>query len=71
MKVEKDTWYDVKDETFRQYTFPDGFLIVENVIAFYVSTSGGHRLKTKDGATHFVQAHWLGLEVRAKEMTVQ
>lgn len=71
MKVEKDTWIDVKEETYRVYTFPNGSYKVEKVIAFYLSTSGGHRLKTAGGSTYFIPAGWLGLEVNAPEMTVQ
>lgn len=56
----------------RTYFFPnEDCLVVENVIAFCVSSSGNHRLKIQSDKEVVVKAGWLGLEIVAPKMTVE
>lgn len=47
---------DISAETHRIYTFPNGNVYrIENPQYLHVSKSGGHRIYTRDGYSHYVQ----------------
>lgn len=49
------------NEEVRQYTFPDGAIRIEKPRKLHVSASGGHRLWSEDGTSHYIPKGWLGI----------
>ena len=59
---------DISSELFRQYEFPDGYIVrIESPTLLYVSKSGGHRLVDASGISHYVPCGWRHLWWKSKE----
>ena len=62
---------DISSEESREYYFvtPQGAVVMERFnepLKLAVSKSGGHRLFTSDGRSHYVPAGWIRLSWKAK-----
>ncbi len=57
-------------EKTRTYTFPNGTVVLTNVIEFEARPSGTHRLKTGDGKLHIVNTGWLHIELDTTAFTL-
>jgi hypothetical protein len=52
-------WNDLSDEQFRVYTWPDGAIVkLVAPLKLNVSKSGGHRVFTADGVSHYIPSGW-------------
>jgi len=50
---------DLSDEQYRVYEYPDGSAVrLDNPTNLNVSKSGGHRVSTKDGVSHYIPSGW-------------
>ena len=59
---------DISTEESRTYRFPGGdFVILEKPMKLHVSKSGGHRVFTADGNSHYIQSGWIHIEWTAKD----
>lgn len=53
---------DLSDEEYRVYEFPGGCAIrLNEPTHLHVSDSGGHRVLTADGVSHYIPKGWLHL----------
>lgn len=53
---------DISSEAERVYNFGSkGFVKIQNPLRLNVSASGGHRLFSADGKSHYVPAGWIEL----------
>lgn len=53
------TFSDLSDEKYRVYCYPDGTVVrLDNPKRLNVSKSGGHRVYTADGISHYVHPGW-------------
>jgi hypothetical protein len=58
---------DISSEASRVYNFGQkGFVKINNPVYLSVSPSGGHRLFTSDGQSHYVPAGWIQLSWTAR-----
>jgi len=58
---------DISTEANRTYRFPAGdFVILDNPLKLHVSKSGGHRVFTADGISHYISPGWIHLHWTAK-----
>lgn len=49
----------LSDEKYRVYCYPDGTIVrLEEPVALNVSKSGGHRVYTADGISHYIPSGW-------------
>lgn len=54
---------DITTESWRKYTFPGGHEVFLNQpVRLNVSKSGGHRVLTGDGVSHYIPSGWIHLE---------
>ena len=59
---------DISNEKERVYRFPGGeFVMLENPLKLHVSKSGGHRIMTADGNSHYIPTGWVHLKCVAKK----
>lgn len=59
---------DITDEQYREYVFACGETIrLNNPVGLHVSASGGHRVYTADGVSHYIPSGWLELRWEVKE----
>jgi hypothetical protein len=59
---------DISDEVRRQYDFHGGeSVVLESPLKLNVSESGGHRILTADGVSHYIPAGWIHLSWTVKE----
>ncbi len=68
------SWYDLKElEKNRTYYFISKQEVIpvsfENVTRVGISTSGNHRLETKDGLKHIVPQGWVRITLEMDEWT--
>lgn len=53
------TFSDLSDEKYRVYEYPDGSSVrLDHPSNLNVSKSGGHRVLTKDGVSHYIPSGW-------------
>ncbi len=53
---------DLNDEKYRVYEWPDGSIIkLSEPLKLNVSKSGGHRVFTADGISHYIPSGWIHL----------
>lgn len=53
---------DISSEAERTYNFGSkGFVKIQNPLRLHVSASGGHRLFSADGRSHYVPEGWIEL----------
>lgn len=62
MAVEKDKWYDVKEQR-RIYGYAEGELELIGVIRFKLSASGNHYLDMADGSSAVVSPGWRYMKI--------
>lgn len=61
-------WNNLDSEEWREYEFNDGAKIkIVSPLKLNVSSSGGHRIFSADGLSHYVPSGWLHLIWKAKE----
>lgn len=59
---------DISTELWRIYEFPGGTIVELKSPQFLnVSKSGGHRVFTEDGVSHYVPKGWIHLYWRVKQ----
>lgn len=58
---------DISSEEYRVYHFPHGELRLNSPERIHVSASGGHRIFTADGVSHYIPPGWFHLEWKARE----
>jgi hypothetical protein len=58
---------DISSESWREYDFGATSVRLTEPIALNVSKSGGHRVLTADGISHYVPPGWKHLSWTAKE----
>jgi len=52
-------WGDLSDEQYRVYVWPNGWKVtLYNPMKLNVSASGGHRVFTADGFSHYIPSGW-------------
>jgi len=52
------------NENSRRYLFPnDEEIVIDNVRDIQVSSSGGHRLTTKEGGMVYIPFKWLAIDI--------
>jgi len=51
------------NEKTRRYQFSDGAFTLYDVTELFVSESGNHRIKTKDGKLHIISPGWIHIEI--------
>ena len=57
-------------EQSRTYHFTNGNTVtLEGVVSINVSSSGTHRLNTKDGKKHIIPSGWFHIEFEASDWT--
>ncbi len=56
-------------ERKRTYHFPNGKLVIENVVAICVRPSGTHRLDSADGRKWIVSSGWIAIELDVDDWT--
>ena len=50
---------DLSDEQYRVYEYPDGSTVrLDSPTNLNVSKSGGHRVLTRDGVSHYIPSGW-------------
>lgn len=57
---------DISSELYRQYDYIDYAIRLEDPVYLNVSASGGHRVFTADGCSHYLAAGWRHLSWKAK-----
>jgi len=58
---------DISSEAERVYNFGNrGFVKITNPEKLHVSDSGGHRIYSADGKSHYIPAAWIQLTWTAK-----
>lgn len=59
---------DIASEEFRCYEFLNGSTItIKEPLSLNVSSSGGHRVLSKDGISHYIPSGWIHLYWKAKQ----
>lgn len=59
---------DLSDEQYRVYVWPSGWKVtLRNPMKLNVSASGGHRVYTSDGISHYIPSGWNHLYWKVKE----
>ncbi len=59
---------DISSELCRTYEFPGGTVVeIKEPQFLNVSKSGGHRLFSADGTSHYVPSGWIHLSWRVRE----
>jgi hypothetical protein len=59
---------DITDECYREYVFPDGAVVrLDWPVGLHVSESGGHRVFTANGVSHYIPKGWIHLRGEVKE----
>lgn len=59
---------DISSEAVRTYNFGQkGFVKITNPLYLSVSPSGGHRIFSQDGQSHYVPSGWIHLSWTARE----
>jgi hypothetical protein len=57
---------DISSEEFREYLFPDGSIVkIYHPLWVAVSKSGGHRILSEDGISHYIPSGWIHLSWKA------
>jgi len=55
-------WIDIRSEQYRVYVFPGGDMVrIEKPEKLHVSGSGGHRILSADGVSHYIPPIWFHL----------
>ena len=57
---------DISSEEYREYDFGAKVIRLDAPVALNVSDSGGHRVFTEDGMSHYIPAGWLHLSWKTK-----
>ena len=58
---------DLSDEEYRVYVWPSGWKVtLRNPMKLNVSASGGHRVYTSDGISHYIPSGWNHLYWKVK-----
>lgn len=58
---------DISAEEYREYTFSNEAKVkIEKPLLINISDSGGHRLFTESGESHYIPAGWIQLKWVAK-----
>lgn len=61
------TFADISNESFREYVFPRGEIVrISEPMRLHVGASGGHRLFSADGTSHYIPTGWIHLRWVAK-----
>jgi len=64
----KNEFVDISTEEYRVYFFSkDHSVVIKEPQYLSVSSSGGHRILSKDGISHYIPSGWYLLEWEAKE----
>ena len=59
---------DISSEMYREYTYSDGGKIfIDKPLKLHVSKSGGHRIFSQDGLSHYVNSGWRMISWRSKD----
>lgn len=67
--MKKPEFIEVKDQN-RTYVFPGGDKVqINNIESINVSSSGTHRINTKDGLKHIIPSGWIHIEFDADDWT--
>ena len=62
----KLTFSVIDDEKYREYVFPQGVIRIDEPLCVNVSASGGHRVFSADGMSHYIPKGWMVLRWEAK-----
>jgi hypothetical protein len=55
-------WSNISTNQYRVYEFPGGHKVrLEKPLKLFVSESGGHRVFTADGISHYIPTGWIHL----------
>jgi hypothetical protein len=57
---------DISTETFREYTFPNITVRIDEPLKLNVSKSGGHRIFDAKGNSHYIPTGWIHLKWNVK-----
>jgi len=63
------TFLDLSDEQFRVYDFGTHQITLDNPMKLNVSKSGGHRVYTADGISHYIPKGWIHLYWKVKPLS--
>ncbi len=59
---------DISSEASRTYNFgTKGFVKIDGPLKLAVSSSGGHRVFSRDGKSHYIPSGWIQLSWIARE----
>jgi hypothetical protein len=58
---------DITTEAWREYEFRDERIRLDEPVALNVSKSGGHRVLTADGVSHYIPPGWHHLKWYARD----
>lgn len=65
-------WTDISNEEYRTYHFPKGERVrIDNPQKLNVSASGGHRVYSADGISHYIPPAWIHLEWKGEPSFVK
>lgn len=55
-------WKDISNELYRDYIFPKKEIVrIDKPLKLNVSKSGGHRVISADGKSHYIPTGWIHL----------
>jgi hypothetical protein len=58
---------DISTEEWREYVYETKTIRIEFATQINVSPSGGHRLFSEDGVSHYIPSGWLHLKWKSKQ----